>query len=810
MTAARFARVALPLPVAEPYSYLIPVSLADRVRPGTRVVVPVRQQEMIGIVVAIEAADDTDQATGLREIFAAPDDAPVLSDALRQLAAAAARQLGVPLGVMLRAMLPTPLWGRTLSQLRLSPDGREAQVGGRAGELLSWLQRRGGVATVRSASRHLATPAWSIADRLRRLGLLSLESQPVDLRGGVRAARIAVLAPTRLTLVERDARFGRRRAQRALYEALEDAGGRLAVPELLERAGTSNGPLQQLRAAGLISITDEEQLRDPFADRRGTPPPDRLVPMQQAALEELAALAPGRDALLFGVTGSGKTAVYLERIRQVLADGRGAILLVPEIALTPQTVDRVRGMFGDTVAVLHSGLSDNERADAWRMLHRGERRVAVGARSAVFAPIAPLGLIVLDEEHEATYKNGETPRYHARDIARMRARIEGATLILGSATPSVETWARARTGTVRIDLPERIAARPMPPVELIDLRHAPQAVTGALPWSEALDDAVVATVARREQVLLLLNRRGWSTFVQCQDCGVVRECPQCSIALTLHHGPDHLRCHYCDHREAVPHQCAACNGETLRHRGAGTQQLERLIAERVPDARVARMDVDTTGSRWAHHHILEQVGRGEVDILLGTQMIAKGIDFPNVTLVGVVDADTALHLPDFRAAERTFQLVAQVAGRTGRGPRGGRVLVQSRQVDHPALQYAAAHDAAGFLDAELTYRVMPPYPPTVALARVVASGPDADEVMAAITSLAAWCEAAIARSGAALVVLGPAPCPITRIRGQHRVHLLVRGDDRALGAWVRTVGPRLARRRGAVRFSLDREPVNLL
>ncbi len=808
MSGARFARVALPLPVAEPYRYAIPAALADRAQPGMRVVVPVRQQEMVGIVTGL---DDTPPPGTARELLAVPDDTPALSAPLLTLADEAARHTGAPIGLMLRAMLPGPLWGRAAVHLVLTKAGRAARLGGTAGDLLQWLQRRKDAATVRSSSRVLKRPTWEVAERLRRLGFLTLETIPVDVRAGTRTERVATLSGEPLTLIEREQRFARSPAQRALYEALELAGGRQSVGILLDRAGVTAGPLARLEADGLVLLEQIESARDPFADLPVVEPPANLLPDQQAALARLEAMPPGSEALLFGVTGSGKTAVYLERVRHVLETGGGAILLVPEIALTPQTVARVRGAFGDQVAVLHSGLSDNERADAWRQLHHGERMVAVGARSAIFAPVQRLGIIVLDEEHEATYKNGETPRYHARDIARMRAALEGATVVLGSATPSLETWARAEAGELlRVDLPKRVAARPMPPVELIDLRHEPLIQPGAVPWTERLDEAVATALHRGEQILLLLNRRGWATFIQCSSCGEVVECPACSIALTLHHGPEQLRCHYCNHSRAIPSRCPSCRGETIAHRGAGTQQLERLVAERFPTARIARMDVDTTGARWAHHRILGRVGSGEVDILLGTQMIAKGIDFPNVTLVGVVDADTALHLPDFRSSERTFQLIAQVAGRAGRGPKGGRVLVQTRQPEHPALQFAAQHDAAGFLTMELANREMPPYPPTLALARVIASGPDADEVARGITAFRDWSEAAIARSEAGLVVLGPAPCPIERIRDEHRMHLLVRGDARALGAWVRTVGPRLGARRGSVRFTLDRDPVSLL
>ena len=806
MTAPRFARVALPLPVAEPYRYLVPETLADRALPGARVVVGVRRHEMIGIITGV---DETAPDAEPRELLALPDDEPALPAPLLALADEAARHWGSPPGLMLRAMLPGPLWGRTVVTLHLA-DAPPRPIGGPAGTLLDLLASRGGVVTVGAASRALRRPVWEVADRLRRIGALTLGVAPPDTRGGQATERVAVLVGEPLTLLEREARFARAPAQRALYQALEDAGGRQATAALLARAGTSAGPLAALVDAGVVVFEEEAVVRDPFADIATTPPPATLTTDQQAALAALEALDPGMAALLFGVTGSGKTAVYLERIRALLAEGRGAILLVPESALTPQTVARVRGAFGDQVAVLHSALSDNERADAWRLLRRGERRVAVGARSAVFAPVERLGLIVLDEEHEASYKNGETPRYHARDIARMRARLEGATLVLGSATPSLESWARVPEGDRRIDLPVRIGGRPMPPVELVDLRKEPSLSGAALPWTGPLDRAMAVALGRGEQVLLLLNRRGWSAFIQCPSCGTTSDCPRCSITLTVHRHPDHLRCHYCDHREEVPTTCTTCGHATTQHRGAGTQQLERLVAERFPEARLARMDLDTTASRWSHHRILERVGRGEVDVLLGTQMIAKGIDFPNVTLVGVVDADLALHLPDFRAAERTFQLVAQVAGRAGRGPRGGRVIVQSRQPDHPALTHAAAHDTEGFLTRELAARRSPAYPPSTALARVVATGGDQREVTERAGEFGAWCERAIARSGRPLLVLGPAPCPIERIRDQWRVHLLVKGPALDLAAWVRTVGPRLAGRRGAVRLSLDRDPVSLL
>ncbi len=802
----RFAHVALPLPLADPYTYRIPATLADRALPGARVVVPVRTREIVGIITAVDVSAPTMAA---RDLLGAPDVSPALSPPLLALAGRLSSYYGAPLGMVLHAMLPAALWGHSSVDLVLLDPG--ARVGGTADQLVHWLRDRGGRAGMGAAVRALKRPLWDVVDRLQRVGVVELDVQRPDTSGGVTTVRVASIVGDPLPLLQRDERFRRAPKQRLLYEALEARGGRSSVAELLEGAGVTAAPLKGLVSGGLVQVELAEARRDPFADLPDSPPPPHLTPDQVAALEALAAVPAGKAALLFGVTGSGKTLVYLERIRALLATGRGAIILVPEIALTPQTVSRVRAVFGDDVAVLHSALSDGERADAWRSLRRGERRVAVGARSAVFAPVRDLGVIVLDEEHETSYKNGETPRYHARTVAAMRARLEGATLILGSATPSLESWvALAHTDRI-VRLPERIAARPMPPVELVDLRTAPQVrgVAG-LPWSQQLDDAVTATLARDEQVLLLLNRRGWASFIQCRDCGEVVDCPRCSISLTVHRQPVELRCHYCDHRQPIPSRCPSCDGEATRSLGAGTQQLEELVAARFPEARLARMDLDTTSGKWAHHRILDRVGRGEVDILLGTQMIAKGIDFPNVTLVGVVDADTALHLPDFRAAERTFQLVAQVAGRTGRGPKGGRVLVQTRQPTHPALAFAAQHDAEGFLEAERASRESPAYPPRVAIANITVSGVDRAEVSARAVAVVEWCERVIARNALPLIVLGPAPCPIERIKDRWRDHLIIKGPAKALGRWVRVAAPRLAAAHGNVRITVDRDPMSLL
>lgn len=798
-----FARVALPLPVATPYTYRVPESLADRVRPGARVVVPVRRQELVGIVTAVDPPAPEAEA---REILAVPDPEPALTAGLLGLGAWIARYYGAPPGIALRAMLPPGFWGHSTAVLVLRD---RIASGGVAGSLLDWLEGKGGRAPMRSAERALRRPLWDAADRLARVGALEIELHPPEAAPGPVSERVIALAGEPLTLLERDTRFHRSPRKRALYEAIEVAGGRAPWRRLVEQLGVSDGVLRSLLHGGLVRVEHADLVRDPFATLPAVPPPGELTPHQRGALEVLAALEPGRGMLLEGVTGSGKTLVYLEAIRATLAAGRSAILLVPEIGLTPQTVSRVRGAFGDQVAVLHSGLSDGERADAWRLLRRGERRVAVGARSAIFAPLADLGLVIVDEEHDGGYKNGESPRYHARDVAAVRARLEGARFLLGSATPSLETKSRAHAELAYAGLPGRVADRPLPPVAVVDLAHSPLVPgTGAVPWSEALDQAVSVALAGREQVLLLLNRRGFASFLQCRACGAVPECPNCSISLTVHRHPDALRCHYCDHRAPVPAVCAECGEAVQRARGVGTQQLEQVVAERFPSARLARMDLDTTGARWAHHRIFDAVSRGEVDILIGTQMIAKGIDLPDVTLVGVVDADQALHLPDFRAAERTFQLLTQVAGRAGRGERGGRVIVQTRQPRHHALTHAARHDVTGFQEAEEALRRDPPYPPFTSLVNLVVSGPDEPPVVRRTTQLADWCEAMNTRHGLGLTVLGPAPCPVVRIKERWRYHVVLKGEGKALGRVVRALAPTGGGK--TTRLAIDRDPASLL
>ncbi len=750
MNAPRYVAVVLPVPVSRPYIYEVPAELADRVGRGARVVVPLRRRKVIGIV--MEAVAGAAGSLDIKPITAAPDDEPALSPALLELGRWLSDYYGAPLGLSLRALLPGPLWS-------------------------------------------VARPAGP-APAAERLFVLT--GNGMD------------------SLLERERRFKRAPKRRAVYETVEALGGSAPVSHLVGQLNISASVLDGLVQQGVARIERVPEMRDPFADL-SSPPPPSLTEDQRAAVGGILETPVDKPVLLHGVTGSGKTLVYLEVLRSLVAAGHGAILLVPEIALTPQTVARLRGVFGDQVAVLHSGLSDGERADAWRALRRGERLVAVGPRSAIFAPVQRLGAIVVDEEHEPSYKQGSAPRYHARDAAARRAELERARLILGSATPSLETLDQVSQGHVaRFALPDRVGAWPLPPVEIIDLRSAPRIPPaeagvggGMIPWSEALDQAISGALERGEQVFLLLNRRGFATFVQCPACGNVPGCPQCAIALTVHQTPPAMRCHYCGHEERIPETCVVCGHATQRLRGLGTQQLEHFVGLRYPRARIARMDLDTTSSKWAHHHILERVASGDVDILLGTQMIAKGLDFPNVTVVGVVDADTGLHFPDFRAGERTFQLVAQVAGRAGRGPRGGRVFVQTRAPDHHAIRAAAAHSVAQFAAAELPLRSPPhpPYPPRTGLVRFVIATDDHARTAELAEKVAAWLRrAATERLEGMLTVLGPAPCPIMRLKGKWRWHVLVKSPEpRVLGRVVRAWRRKMHRA-----VTVDRDPISLL
>ena len=551
-----------------------------------------------------------------------------------------------------------------------------------------------------------------------------------------------------------------------------------SLSQLRGKFPAPHAALQRLVELGFLEFEAIERLRDPFAEIAVQEHHAVVLnPAQQEAVDRVGqALQSERfqSFLLHGVTGSGKTEVYLRAVAQTLERGRQALVLVPEIALTPQLVARFRSWFRDldvNLAVLHSGLSDGERYDAWCRVARGDIDVVIGARSAVFAPLDGLGLIVVDEEHDGSYKQSEGFRYNARDLALMRGQRDQAVVLLGSATPALTTYQRAMDKQLTyLELPERTAERTLPSVHLIDLsEHRQESLL-----SEALQGALEETLAAGEQALLLLNRRGYAPFLLCHDCGAALRCLNCDITLTYSQVQRSLRCHYCDFRQVPPDSCDRCSGARLLPEGMGTERLEEEIRRNFPDARVARMDRDTTMRKGAHHCLIDRMSAGEIDILIGTQMIAKGHDFPAVTLVGVLNADTALNMPDFRSAERVFSLLSQVAGRAGRGDRPGRVLIQTYAVDNSALEYVTRHDYRGFAELELPQRQALAYPPFGYLVNLVLSSNDAVRVKGAAKRLADE----LARAGDDVEVLGPAPCLLARLRNRHRMQILLKAKQR--------------------------------
>ena len=810
-----YVQVALPLPLNQTFTYAVN---GDPLQVGTRVLVPFQRQESIGIVVGNGGDQGVER---IRTVLTVLDTQPSVTEAQLRLGRWMADYYVSSLGMALKTMLPSALSDTSRDvvmlrgQARENPTPRELRV---IQALASGTGR-----TVRALKRGLKMGSiWPEIRNLQGAGVVSVETLPPR-APAVKTERIVRVARWIDDIEELDALVGRGRRQAEAYQTLTASGGTVELAHLTGRAGFSRGVIKGLERKGLAVVEGREVERDPFAgvpvgeDQAHDPTKDQseVIRALASAFDE----GPSQPFLLHGVTGSGKTLVYIEVLNHVLARGRGAIVLVPEISLTPQTVARFRARFGDQVAVLHSALSDGERFDAWKQLRSGRRRIAVGARSALFAPVSDLGVIVVDEEHDGSYKQSEAPRYQARDMAVVRCAQEGALCVLGSATPSLESWHNVERGKFRLSsLPDRVGGGSLPPVRLVDLREARKAnkeksnarSEAGLVLTTPLVDSMRDRLGRGEQTILLLNRRGYSSFVQCRECGDVEICPACSVSLTYHRGRSRLVCHHCRHEQPQPKRCARCGSTDLSFRGLGTEQVERVVAETFPEARLARMDVDTTSGKWSHHEILGRVERGEVDILLGTQMIAKGLDFPRVTLVGVVNADVGMHLPDFRATERTFQLLSQVAGRAGRGTLGGDVLIQTALPEHYAIQAAVAHDYVAFAARELKERQDPAYPPMVRLVNVVVSSPNEEDAASNAEAAARWLRTQGVGT-ASIEVIGPAPSPIERLHNRWRWHFLLRsGSVKDLGAVARRLQTNFRPRGPDVRIAIDRDPNALL
>lgn len=626
-----------------------------------------------------------------------------------------------------------------------------------------------------------ALAQWLSREYLAPLGEVYEAMLPAGVRKNAkpRKNRVAELAiGTDECLAALEQLGGRSPKQRIVLEALMEAGRPLPVAELAKLAETGLSVVKALERKGYVRISETTAGDSMFAASREKPQvPEHLTPEQETALSTiLDSVERGRHAtvLLHGITGSGKTEVYLRAIERVLALGKSVLYLVPEIALTPQSVRRLKSRF-DGVAVFHSQLSDGERNAAWRKVRAGECRIALGARSAVFAPMRDLGLVVIDEEHESTFKQQEpAPRYHARDVAAERARAAGATLVLGSASPSLETYEAAASGRFRLaTLPYRIERRPLPPVRVVDLRYDKDHVRYGSNISRELGVCIDEALAHREQVLLFMNRRGFAATVHCTRCGYTFTCEHCAVPMTYHKDAERLLCHYCRSSRPRPDACPECLAANLSYRGRGTERIEREIARRFPEARLARIDSDAASKRDYYEVTFEEFRNRRLDILVGTQVIAKGLDFPNVTLVGVILAEVALSLPDFRASERTFQLLSQVAGRTGRGPKGGRVVIQTYNPGSAPVEAARTHDYEAYAKSELAERKLYGYPPYKRVVQIVSSAKKETPAAKALARVAGWLRRELGGEEG-VQILGPVPAPFPRLVGRYRFHILIK------------------------------------
>lgn len=706
---APFARVIIDRAIHRELDYSVPETLAERIDIGSRVRVPFRDKSALATVVGL--LDETG-APGVRPIEAVIGDRPALSPRLIELARWMSAYYCCPIETVARTMLPQVI--------------RRAEV--------SW-KKQLFVRVVRAISE----------DEILQL---------------------ARRAPRQAELL------------RAVAELKEPA----PAAEILRKTQLDNAALRGLEKRGLVELREQAVVRDPHADEQFIATADLTLNAEQAAALaaiEAAVAAPESTPpfLLHGVTGSGKTEIYLQAIRAAISRGKTAIVLVPEISLTPQTVERFKSRFTDAqdfVAVLHSHLSEGERHDEWQKISSGRARIVIGARSAVFAPLENLALIVVDEEHENSYKQEDAPRYHARDIAVVRAKMEGAAVILGSATPSLESYHNATTGKYRLlNLTQRVDACEMPLIRVIDLRTERQKQKTPPIISGKLRDAITARLEKREQTILFLNRRGFSTSLVCSSCGEARECPNCSVALTFHRTAMRLTCHLCGHTAAVPNKCPACSQDALIYAGFGTEKVESTVTQMFPGATIRRMDADTMTRKDAYRETLRAFRAGKIDILVGTQMIAKGLHFPNVTLVGIINADLSLHLPDFRAGERTFQLLTQVAGRAGRGEAPGEVFVQTYTPFSPSIQFARHHDFAGYFQQELEFRERCDFPPFKHAVLITVRSAHEQRGSFSAETLARRLKETLPPE---FILGSPAPAPIEKLQSNYRFHILIRGE----------------------------------
>jgi primosomal protein N' (replication factor Y) len=782
---AAFCNVALPVPLRTTFTYAVPEALRETLRPGSRVLVPFRKKSLVGVVV--DFAEGAPQGTKVREITKALDFVPALTPKLIELAQWIAGYYLAPIGEVFRTMMPPVTELKTQRQIVLTEAGHEAAeslsaspfshgLTAEEGSLLTKLKKRNSLLPLSSTMKLGVEHAG--LQRLQRRGLIEIRE---SLQGRMRRTQRVIAWKGAAGGVGK--RFGEK--EEKIRALLETERGPLPVQQLLKLAHISRAVIERMLRDGILESWEEpiDPAEDPF-DAGYEPPAHELNADQESVLKAVRArfeLGEFGVLLLHGVTGSGKTEVYLRAVQETLARGKTALILVPEIALTLWIGRQCHGWFGakfEGVAVLHSALSDVERAREWWRVRKGEARVVVGTRSAVFAPLENLGLIIVDEEQENSYKQEETPRYHGRDVAIVRAKMEGAVALLGSATPSLETYHHARNGKYELlTLASRVAERSLASVEIVDLREDFQQTQKASPISAALHAGIQDCLSAGTQALVLINRRGYSWSVLCRSCGASVQCANCSISMTHHKSRNRLECHYCGSVQQIPKQCPKCQSQYVYFFGEGSEHLEERLRKEFPGARIARLDRDTARTKRQYQETLGAFASGALDILVGTQMLAKGHDFQRVTLVGVVSADSLLSLPDFRAAERTFQLLTQVAGRAGRGDLPGRVLIQTYYPEHYAIQEAVRQDYAAFFERELHFRRMMAYPPFTSLANVIVRDTRLEKAIRWSRQLSEYFSP---HDGSGARILGPAAAPLARLKKEHRFQFLLKSPKRSV------------------------------
>jgi primosomal protein N' (replication factor Y) (superfamily II helicase) len=780
-----FAEVALPLPIRHNFTYRLPQQIRPLVKPGARIVVPFGKRKLTGYVVGLHHEFKETPEVGeadIKDVIELVDDEPMVTPEIMELAKWTAEYYAASWGEILKATLPAGINVGVEQYISITEKGRiELSTAGNR-KLTKW-QLLNSVREAGERSRRDLIKEFGEASAKRTIRELiksgSVEASDRTLESKVRPkVRKAVRRVTDLPQAETRPLNA---TQQHILDTLEAAGGEMMFTDLLEAADCGASPINTLAKHGKVEVFVREVRRDPLADA-GDRPREAIIlnPEQSFVLDHVVSalgLNSYKGFLLHGVTGSGKTEIYIRAMSTALEMDRSSLMLVPEIALTPIFSRRLRAVFGTDVAILHSSLSPGERFDEWRRIRSGEARIVIGTRSAVFAPLRDIGLIIVDEEHDSSYRQNESPFYSARDVAVKRAHSYGAVIVLGSATPALETFYNAQNGKYQyLQLQNRIGGRPLAKAELIDMREVFKRSGKDVVFSPELLESIEETHGKGEQSIILLNRRGYSSFVLCRSCGESLRCKNCDITLTYHRFEGKLECHYCNYSTRTPDVCPFCESEFLYFIGRGTEQLEDILHKRFSHLKIARIDRDSMSKKGVLTKTLLAFDRGEIDMLVGTQILAKGHDFHNVTLVGVVSVDTGLGLPDFRAAERTFQLLTQVAGRAGRGDLPGRVLIQTYYPEHYALKFAAKQDFEGFYNAEIRYRQRLGYPPFVVLASIMIKHRDEEYAMKSARILRDSLDRANADKTCR--ILGPAQASIARIKNEYRLQIIIKSESR--------------------------------